>query len=341
MGRIAFCFPGQLQERPTLEDPHSLRRDPCLEEWLEITSRQTGFDLLKFSFREEEAGINLKLQISTYLLSMVHFFRLRAEGWTPDVITEHSMGIYAALAASEAITFEEGLYITESIGRLLEREGASSREAMGSIIGLPYEEVARICQEIDDHPLSIANYNGSMHFVISGDETGVEKAISSALSKKAISGSRLTFNIALHSPRLSVLSEEIEGLLKDIEFRSPRYPILNHWTVRPLKREEIESFLSQEIGQPVYWDRCVERLIQEGVNQFVEVGHGTTLSKLIRWIDREVEVFSARDRIQLTPCHSNPSIPPFPSGSETALSEPEALLSRRLGRELKGGEEGL
>lgn len=298
MGRTAFCFPGQLQERPILADHHPLKNDPGFGESLQKASEQTGFDLLKFSFREEEVGINLKLQISTYLLSMAHFFRLRDEGWVPDVITEHSMGIYAALAASEAITFEEGLYITHSIGRVLEREGISSHGAMGTIIGLPYEEIAKICQEVDEPPLFIANYNGSMHFVISGDGTGVEKAIASAFSKKAVSGSRLTFNIALHSPSLSFLSEEIEGLLKDIRFRSPRYPILNHWTVRPLRREEIKGFLSQEIGQPVYWDRCVEKLIQEGVDRFVEVGHGTTLSKLIRWIDREVETVSTGDGLK-------------------------------------------
>ncbi|MDP2972884.1 MAG: ACP S-malonyltransferase, partial [Deltaproteobacteria bacterium] len=223
---------------------------------------------------------------------------LRSEGWVPDVITEHSMGIYAALAASEAITFEEGLWITESIGRILEREGASSGGAMASIVGLPSGEVEKISQDLNGFHLSIANYNGSKHFVLSGEEEGIEKAIDLALSKKAISATRLTFNIALHSPRLSVLSEGIDDLLKDIEVRSPRYPVLNHWTVRPLRREEIKGFLSQEIGRPVYWDRCVEKLIREGISQFIEVGHGATLTKLIRWIDREVEAFSAGDRFK-------------------------------------------
>ncbi|OGP80415.1 MAG: hypothetical protein A2V86_14900 [Deltaproteobacteria bacterium RBG_16_49_23] len=297
MGRIAFCFPGQLQEGPALEDSHSLRRNPHFEEWLKRASRQTDFDLLNFSFKGEEAGYNLKLQISTYLLSMIHFFRLRAEGWVPDIITEHSMGIYAALAASRAISFEEGLFITESIGRILEREGTSSGGAMASILGLPFGDVEKIRQDLDGFGLSIANYNGSMHFVLSGNEEGIEKAIALALSRKAISATRLTFNIALHSPALSALSGEIEALLKRVEIRSPRYPILNHWTVRPLKREEIKGFLSQEIGQPVYWDRCVERLIQEGVSRFVEIGHGVTLSKLIRWIDRDVETISTGDRL--------------------------------------------
>ncbi len=297
MGRTAFCFPGQLQERPTLNKDHPLRRNPHFQERMERASRQTSFDLLNFSLREEEAGFNLKLQIATYLLSMIHFDRLRSEGWAPDILTEHSMGIYAALAASEVITFEEGLRITQAIGRILEREGVASKGAMASIVGLAFEEVENIRQNLNGFGLSIANYNGSMHFVLSGEEAGIEKAIDLALSRKAISATRLTFNVPLHSPPLSKLSEEIGDLLKDIEIRSPRYPILNHLTIKPLRREEVKDFLSREIGQPVYWDRCVERLIQEGVNQFVEVGHGATLTKLIRWIDRNVEAFSAGDRV--------------------------------------------
>jgi len=299
MGKTAFCFPGQLQERPIFEDHHPLRKDSFFKELIERVFDQTQFDLLNFSFKgKTEGGFDLKLQISTYLLSMIHFFRLQVAGWVPDILTEHSMGVYAALTASDVITFEEGLFITESIGRLLEREGASSREAMASIIGLPLEEVKRICQELNGYPLFIANHNGSMQYVISGVEEGIAMAISLALSKKAISATPLTFNIALHSPRFSFLGEEILNLLKDIKFQSPKYPILNHWTIKPLKKEEIKDFLSQEIGNPVYWDRCVERLIQEGVDQFIEVGHGSTLTKLIRWIHRDAEAFSARDRVQ-------------------------------------------
>ena len=294
-GKTAFCFPGQLRGRLILEDHHPLRGDLHFKKWTEEASKLSQFDLLKFSFKgkETETGLNLKLQLSTYLLSMIHFYRLRAAGWSPDILAEHSMGIYAALAASEAITFEEGLFITESIGRLLEREGVLHRGGLASIIGLPLEEIQRICQDLNGHHLSIANYNGSMQFVLSGQEEGVEKAISLALSRKAISASRLPFNTALHSSSLLSLREEIQDILKDIEIRPPKFPILNHWTVMPLKREEIKDFLSQEIGQPVYWDRCVERLLQEGVTRFIEVGQEATLTKLIRWIQREAEVFSA------------------------------------------------
>jgi [acyl-carrier-protein] S-malonyltransferase len=298
-GKTAFCFPGQIRDRIILEDHHPLKKDPHFREWTEKASRLTQFDLLQFSFKEEEEdiGFNLKLQISTYLLSMIHFYRLRAAGWVPDVLAEHSMGIYAALAASGAITFEEGLFITESIGRLLEKEGSLHRGGLASVLGLTLEEIGKICSDLNGYHLSIANYNGSMHYVLSGEEQGVEKAISLALSRKAISASRLPFHTALHSPSLLSLKKEIQDILKEIEIRPPQFPVLNHWTVKPLEREEIKDFLCLEIGQPVYWDRCVERLIQEGVTQFIEVGQETTLIKLIRWIHREAEAFSAGESL--------------------------------------------
>lgn len=298
-GKTAFCFPGQLQEKPMLKDHHPLKEDPYFKELFTRASNQTKFDLLNFSFggEEKEEDFSLKLQISTYILSMVHFYRLRAAGWNPDIFAEHSMGVYSALAASEAISFEEGLFITEAIGRLLKREGTLHRGGMASIIGLPLEEIQKICQDLNGFQLSIANYNGSMHFVLSGEEEGVEKAISLALSRKAVSATRLAFNTALHSPLLYSLREEIMEILQDIKIQPLKVPILNHWTIKPLRREEIKDFLSQEIGRPVYWIRCVEKLLQEGFTHFIEVGHEATLTKLMRWIDREAEAFSAGDRL--------------------------------------------
>jgi [acyl-carrier-protein] S-malonyltransferase len=134
-----------------LEDHHPLREDPHFKELLTRGSTRTKFNLLNFTFGdgEKEEDFSLKLQISTYLLSMAHFHRLRAAGWVPDILAEHSMGIYSALAAAEAISFEEGLFITETIGRLLKREGEIHRGGMASILGLLLEEIQKICQDLN------------------------------------------------------------------------------------------------------------------------------------------------------------------------------------------------
>ncbi len=297
--KVAFCFPGQLQGRPRLEDHPSLKEEPVFQEVREKALRLTGFDLVDFSFKEETAegdSLHLKLQMATYLLSMIHFYLLRAAGWCPALLAEHSMGIYAALTCSEAITFEEGLFVTDSIGRLLEKDGLLQPGAMASITGLSLQEVQKICQDLDGYELFIANYNGPLQYVISGEEEGVDKAVSFALARKAISATRLAFQKALHSPALLSLREEITDVLKEVKAQPPKIPVLNHWTIKPLRKEEIKDFLSQEVGRPVYWVRCVEKLVQDGITQFIEVGHESTLTRLIRGINREVEAFSAGDR---------------------------------------------
>ena len=297
--KVAFCFPGQLQGRPRFEDHPSLKGEPLFQEVREKALRLTGFDLVDFSLRgatAEEESRHLKLQMATYLLSMIHFYLLRTAGWIPAVLAEHSMGIYAALACSEGITFEEGLFVTKSVGRLLERERTLQPGAMASITGLSLQEVQKICQDLDGYDLFIANYNGPLHYVVSGEEEGVEKAISFALARKAVSANRLAFRRALHSPALLSLREEITDILKEVRVQPPKIPVLNHWTIKPLRKEEIKDFLSQEVGRPVYWVRCVEKLIQDGIIRFVEVGHESTLTKLIRGINRDVEAVSAGDR---------------------------------------------
>jgi|GEM_PF-361456 len=345
--KVAFCFPGQIQERPILSKGHPLSEDPLFRAWVDRAERKTGMELWKFMNEETEGTqVPLKLQLTTYLFSVIYFQRLLEKGWTPEILIEHSMGIYAALTASEAITFEEGLFITQSIGRLLEEEGTLYPGMMASIIGLPLEEIQKIISTLDGYRLAIANYNGSMHFVISGEGEGVQKAMELAMTRKALSVSKLSFNTALHSPSLSHLRGKIRDLLREIEvrpFRYPilnhwtiqplnrgavsklsfntalhspslshlrgkirdllreievrpfRYPILNHWTIQPLNRGEVKDFLSEEIARPVYWVRCVEKCIQEGFRQFVEVGKESTLTKLIRWIDREVDALSAEE----------------------------------------------
>jgi [acyl-carrier-protein] S-malonyltransferase len=296
--RTCFCFPGQLQQMPFRDDQHPLREDPHYIELVEKASRQTSRDLFAPSQPGAEGnGVELQLQVWTYILSMIYFHRLRSTGWSPEIFAEHSMGIYAALAASEAISFEEGLFVTESIGRVLEKEGALHPGAMASLVGLSLEEVQKICQSLDAYQLFIANYNGSLQYVLSGEEEGIEKAISFALSKKAVSATRLAFRTALHSPSLLSVREEILDLLKDIKVQTPNIPILNHWTIKPLRKEDIKDFLSIEIARPVYWVRCVEKLIQDGVTQFIEVGQEAMLAKLIRWINRDVDAFSAAERL--------------------------------------------
>ncbi len=293
-GRVALCFPGQLQRVPKeISEKHG-GEDILPHPFFQKSREKIGFHLPSFCFQceEENHSLNLKLQVASYLLSMVSFDRYQREGGRWDLITEHSMGIYAALAAAGAMTFEDGLELVKGIGLLLEEMGGERPGEMATVIGLGREEMEEICKDVDDD-LYVANLNGSRHFVISGKATSVDRGMELALKKGAISAQRLTFKTPLHSPLMVPIKRKVRQLLKGFRISVPHTRLVSHWEGRPLSDpDKIREFLVEELCRPVDWEGSVRSLLAQGVTCFVEVGPSDTLTKLIRWIDRDVEVVS-------------------------------------------------
>jgi [acyl-carrier-protein] S-malonyltransferase len=253
-----------------------------------------GFDLASFCFQreEEDSRFNLKLQVASYLLSMVSFDRYRSSGGAWDFITEHSMGIYAALVAAEAVTFEAGLEITKGIGLILEEAGKKTPGGMAAVIGLTIEEMKRICSEVGG-VLHVANMNGSRQFVLSGDAASVERGIELSLMRGAISTQRLAFNTPLHSPLLEPITADVRKFITGFDIQPPQTPLVSHWSGKYLSEpDEIRGFLAEQLHRPVDWEGCVQYLLSQGVTSFIEMNYQDALTKLIRWIDRDVSAVS-------------------------------------------------
>lgn len=295
--KICFCFPGQLQERPHLPPHHPLYGDGLAHEIYEETLRVSEFDIHNFSFQEEvwEPYFNIKLQLTSYVISLIHYYRLQREGIFPHVIAEHSMGIYAALVASGSIDFREGLLTTRDIGLLMEKRAREIEGSMCLVLGLEMDQIERIRDQLDGYRISIANYNGSRNFVLSGLKEGIDRAIPLSLGMGAIAAHRLAFSVPLHSDLMEPVRAEILRLVDGMAVREPKVPVFNHMTLSFLKKEDIKTFLAEEICRPVYWEGCVRELVHRGVTSFIEVGYDATLCKLIRWIDREIKTATTGD----------------------------------------------
>jgi malonyl CoA-acyl carrier protein transacylase len=289
--KICFCFPGQLQERPHLPGHYPIHGDGLAHEIYEETLRLSGFDMFNFSFQEEdwERYLNVKLQLSSYVISLIHFRRLQRAGIFPHLIAEHSMGIYAALVASRSIDFREGLLLTRDIGLLIEKRAREIAGSMCLVLGLGMDQIEGMRDRLDGYRISIANYNGSRNFVLSGLREGIDKAILLCLEMGAIAAHRLTFSAPLHSDLMEPLRGEILELVDRLRIREPKVPVFNHMTLSFLQKADIKDLLAEEICKPVYWEGCVRDLLRRGVTWFIEVGYDDTLCKLIRWIDREVK----------------------------------------------------
>ena len=295
--KICFCFPGQLQERPYLTAHHLLYGDGLAHEIYEKTLRLSGYDVLNFSFQEGgwEPYLNIKLQLSSYVISLIHYYRLQGEGLFPHVIAEHSMGIYAALVASESIDFQEGLLLTRDIGLLIEKQTGEIGGSMCLVLGLEMDQIEEIRDRLDGYRISIANYNGSRNFVLSGLKEGIDRVIPLSLDMGAIAAHRMAFSAPLHSKLMEPVRTEILKLVDHMEVKEPKIPILNHMNLSFLKKGDIKSFLAEEICRPVYWEGSVRELARSGVTRFIEVGYDATLCKLIRWIDRGIKTTATGD----------------------------------------------
>ena len=293
-GRVALCFPGQLSKVPDEVGERSGGEYQLPHPFFEKTWEKVGFDCSSFFFQREEEDrcLNLKLQVASYLLSMVSFDQYQRKGGRGDFITEHSMGIYAALAAAEAVTFEEGLELTKGIGLILEKVGEKNPGGMAAVIGLESGAIKRLCADVDG-VLYVANVNGSRQFVLSGDAGSVERAIELALKQGAISAQRLTFNTPLHSSLMESITGDVRKFLTNFAIQRPRTTLVSHWGGKTLRDPDtIREFLVEELCRPVDWEGCVQYLLSLGVMCFIEMGLNDTLTKLIRWIDRDVKALS-------------------------------------------------
>jgi len=293
-GKVALCFPGQLNKVPDEIGKRSGGGSKLPHPFFERAWERADFDFFSFFFQREEEDqyLSVKLQVATFLLSMISFDRYRKKGSHWDVITEHSMGIYAALVAAEAMSFDDGLMMVKGIGLILEQGEQAKSGGMVAVIGLESEAIKKLCSDVGGG-LSVANVNGSRQFVLSGATTSIEQGLKLALQRGAISAQRLTMSVPLHSPLMESIKGAVHAFISDISIQPPQTPVVSHWCGRPLHDpDEIRDFLVEELCRPVDWEGCVQYLLAQGVTCFVEMGPADTLTKLIRWIDRDVKALS-------------------------------------------------
>lgn len=277
---ICFMFPGQPLSRLA-----SLPADDDFAQVAELVRRVSRLDLESFDWLEGEGTDDLKLQVFGVAYSLYRLRRLRAEGLSPDLVAEHSMGIYPALAACGSISDADAVEMTWRVGSTLPRIAGSQRYALGCVIGLTLEPVLALAGNNGVH---LANHNTSRHFLLSGTRDGIAAALDEALAAGAFSARSFDCDAPLHSPLMAPLDQELRDIFADYRYAAPACPLLDHLEQRHLSAEEIPGFLLRELSLPVYWEQSYRTLHAAGATRFLEVGAGEALKKYNRWIDSEL-----------------------------------------------------
>lgn len=244
----------------------------------------TGLDLYSLDGITERPDRHVGLQVYGTAASLYHVRQQRTAGDVPDMLIEHSMGIYAALAACGAISEHDALEITARVGMTLVAMSARTEYALGCIVGL---DRARTDAAAANHGVFVANYNTSSHFLLAGAKTAITSALEECAATGAFSVSIFECDAPLHTPLIHDVADALHAIFADYTFLAPALPLLNHIDQTALSAAATPGFLLEELLRPVWWERSYRAARALGASRFVELGTGNALRKFNRWIDSE------------------------------------------------------
>jgi [acyl-carrier-protein] S-malonyltransferase len=288
---VAFCFPGQ----GSLESGMGSEIATAIPEAMDVFDRASaaaGLDLRRLCFEaSEEERVETEIQQPALVAtSLAVLAAIRARGIKPDFVVGHSVGEFAALAASGALRVEEAVALVRERGLAMAEAARTNPGSMAAILGLDDEVVERICRRI----LNVwpANYNCPGQVVVSGENPAVDEACEVAEQEGARRAVKLRISGAFHSPLVARAADRLRPALDRVTFVEPTAPFMSTVTARIETAKRMAPLLVEQLTAPVRYTQAVQALIREGVQTWVEIGPGNVLSGLVKRIDRSAKTIA-------------------------------------------------
>ena len=260
-------------------------------------SATLGYDVAELCFQEND-----KLHLTEYtqpaILTVSYALdQLLAEkGIQPDFVAGLSLGEYTALVKANAFSFNEAISLVAKRGKYMSEAVPAGRGKMAAVMNAERAVIEESCREASETAyVAPANYNMPTQIVIGGEIEGVNKAIEILESKGVKRIIPLNVSGPFHTALLHPAAEKLEGALSDVTVDEPKIPVVGNTEAAIVTRDAIKGLLVRQIESPVLWEDSVRKLVDLGVDTFVEVGPGTTLSKFIKKINKEVSVYNVED----------------------------------------------
>ncbi len=212
---------------------------------------------------------------------------LEAEGLKPDFVAGHSLGEYSAIVAAGGLSFADAVRTVRNRGRYMQEAVPAGKGAMAAILKLPIDKIESICEQAaQGEVVSVANENSPDQTVIAGDRAAVERAGELARTAGAKRVVMLPVSAPFHCALMAPAQSRLQADLEALRFRDLGVPLVNNVEAAIVQDgAEVRNRLVDQVPNRVRWVESMFRLVDEGVEQFVEVGPGAVLTGLLRNID--------------------------------------------------------
>lgn len=296
MEKIAYIFPGQGAQTIGMgKDFYD--SEPLAKQFFDKADEIAGCDLAKICFEGPEDKLNSTTvsQPAIFVTSVAILEVLKAKNAIEpaNVTAGLSLGEYTALYAADCFSFEDGLALVHKRGRAMQAAADASKGSMVSIIGLEQQTVEKICTEAAQGELLVcANFNCPGQIVITGAVEACKRALILAEKYDAIKAVELKVAGAFHSEMMAPAAEELKKALAQCSINNVGNiaVIANVDAEYYQNKEQISQGLVKQLTSPVLWQKCMERLLADGVTKFYEIGPNRVLTGLMRRINRKAEV---------------------------------------------------
>jgi len=305
--KTAFLFPGQGAQTAGM-GADLAGAFPVAAELFDTANHIVGFDLRKICFEGPADRLNSTTisQPAIFVTSaaLLEVLRTSPAGHeiTPDVTAGLSLGEYTALYAAGAIPFEDGLRLVKKRGEAMQAAADATEGTMVSILGLDEDRVRQLCDEArGGELLEPVNFNCPGQIVVSGSLGACDRAERLAEKYGAIKAMRLEVAGAFHTPMMAGAAEALRQALLQarIADAAPVLTIANISGEYYRSAEGIVEGLSRQLTSPIRWQKCMERLLADGVEEFYEIGPGRVLTGLMKRISRKTKVTNVSDASSL------------------------------------------
>ena len=250
-----------------------------------------GFDISKIMFEgTKEELTQTKVTQPAIFIHSIAILKVLEDSFKPDLVAGHSLGEFSSLVAAGVLNFEDGLRLVSIRAKAMQKSCESTNGTMAAILGLDNSIIEEICSNIEGTVVA-ANYNCPGQVVISGEVSAVKNACEKLSETGARRALILPVGGAFHSELMKDAKDELSKAINETSFNSQICPIYQNVNGRPEHLvDNIKRNLISQLTSPVKWTQSMNKMIEDGCQDFIEIGPGKVLQGLIKKINRDTNV---------------------------------------------------
>ncbi|MCH5162289.1 MAG: ACP S-malonyltransferase [Clostridiales bacterium] len=294
MGKIAILFAGQGAQAP------GMGKD-IYEESKAAKALFDGAEKIHggvidtcFSGTEEQLKLTENAQPCLFLTGLAFANELKAAGIAADAVAGFSLGEIPALAYSGALSEEDAFKLVLARSKKMAELSKEHVGGMAAVLKLDAATVENACAELDE--VWAVNYNSPGQIACAGAPSSIDlliekvKTLGGRAVKLAVSG-------AFHTPYMADASDTLKGVLDGMNISAPSTVLYSNLTGKPYPnvRDGIINNIIKQVCSPVRWTDIITDMHNNGVDTYIEVGVGATLTGLVKRTLGEVNTFTVTD----------------------------------------------